>query len=208
MNGICYGPAPFADDLIGCEYDTRRLVRMSLEHNGSEWQGAVYPFSREPAGDEPTFEGPLSCRVAPNGDLYIGNIRDSGWGAGSNTGSLVRVRYRGQLEPGISRVRGTRDGFRIQFTTPVNPVEGANPSSYSIVSYRRTSTPAYGGDDVDRRAEKIVGVRVRPGDTEVAITLDELRDGFVYEIHMRNIGGTDTFFPAEAYYTLHHKMPD
>ena len=93
----------------------------------------MYPFSREPVGGEPTFEGPLSCRVSPQGDLYIGNIRDSGWGAGSNTGSIVRLRYRGQPAPGIAEVRAAHDGFTIEFTTPVDRTAAANPVSYSIV---------------------------------------------------------------------------
>ncbi len=91
---------PFAGHAIGCEYDTRRLVRMTLERVAGEYQGAVYPFSREPMGEEPTFEGPLVCQVAPDGDLYLGSIRDSGWGAGSNTGSLVRLRRKHEFAPG------------------------------------------------------------------------------------------------------------
>ena len=43
---------PLAGQLVGCEYDTRRLVRMSLERVGGQFQGAVYPFSREPTAGE------------------------------------------------------------------------------------------------------------------------------------------------------------
>ncbi len=205
VNGICYSSPPFVDHLIGCEYDTRRLVRMSLERVAGEYQGAVYPFSRDPVGHEPTFEGPLSCRVSPQGDLYIGNIRDSGWGAGSNTGSIVRLRYRGEPAPGIYEVRAARDGFTIVFTTPIDRVEAVNPTNYSTVSYRRISTPAYGGEDVDRRAETITAVKVYDSRT-VKLTLDDLREGFVYEFHLRNLAGGEEFFPAEAYYTLRHRV--
>jgi len=208
VNGIGYGTSPYGDDLIGCEYDTRRLVRMTLEMaNGKDWQGAVYPFSREPVAGEPTLEGPLSCSLSPSYDLYIGNIRDSGWGAGSNTGSIVRLRYRGEMPPGIERIRGRKHGFEIRFTTPVDPALAADPASYSIVSYRRISTPAYGGEDVDRRVEKIARIDVQKDNLGVTLTLDELRAGFVYEFHVRNIGGGETLFPAEAYYTLRHRMP-
>jgi glucose/arabinose dehydrogenase/cbb3-type cytochrome oxidase cytochrome c subunit len=222
VNGLCFlvppadSPAaqadksfgPFTGHLIGCEYDTRRMVRMSLERVAGDYQGAVYPFSRDPVGAEPTFEGPLSCRVSPQGDLYIGNIRDSGWGAGSNTGSIVRLRYRGQPAPGIAEVRAAHEGFTIAFTVPVDRAAAVNPASYSIVSYRRISTPAYGGEDVDRRAEKIAAVQVADDAQSVVLSLGELREGFIYEFHLRNLNGGKEFFPAEAYYTLRHKMPE
>lgn len=208
VNGLNSAPPPYAGDLIGCEYDTRRLVRMSLERVAGEFQGAVYPFSREPVSGEPTFEGPLCCATGPDGAYYIGNLRDSGWGAGSNTGSLVRLTQRGAPAPGIDRIELTSSGFRIRFTQPIDPSPATDPASYSIVSYRRVSTPAYGGDDQDRRAEKVVHVDLGADNRTVVLTLDELREGFVYEFHLRglSIDGSE-FFPAEAYYTLKHRIP-
>jgi mono/diheme cytochrome c family protein len=213
VNGICFLPAdrgqhgPFAGHLIGCEYDTRRLVRMSLEQVAGEFQGAVYPFSIEPTAGEETFEGPLTCQVAPSGDLYVGNIRDSGWGAGANTGSLVRLRANGQLPAGIAEVRAHQGGFAIEFTQPLDRARVGSPSSYAISSYRRESTPAYGGPDLERRAEKVRTVEVAEDGRRVTITLGDLREGFVYEFHLRNLVGKGAFFPAEAYYTLRHRLP-
>ena len=215
VNGLCFlhvpgeGDAaakehfgPFADHLVGCEYDTRRLVRMSLEKVGGEYQGAVYPLSREPAAGEETFEGPVSCAVSPKGDLYVGNLRASGWGAGSNTGSIVRLRWQGQQPPGIAEVRSRHDGFVITFTQPVDHSLASDKTNYAISSYRRISTSAYGGPDVDRRIETIERVRVADDGASVTITLPELRSGFVYDFHLRNLTHGDAFFPAEAYYTL------
>jgi len=207
VNGLSGAPPRYSGDLIGCEYDTRRLVRMSLERVAGEFQGAVYPFSREPVANEPTFEGPLCCATGPDGAFYIGNIRDSGWGAGSNTGSIVRLTPAVE-SAGIHRVHLRENGFAISFSGSINPTTAADPASYSVVSFRRTSTPAYGGEDQDRRAEKIAKVELQPDNRTVLLMLDELREGFVYEFHLRNLsedGGE--FFPAEAYYTLRHRMP-
>jgi glucose/arabinose dehydrogenase len=221
VNGICFLETPqavrasagadlfgpFEGHLVGCEYDTRRLVRMSLERVAGDFQGAVYPFSVEaPAGEE-TFEGPIACRVAPDGDLYIGNIRDSGWGAGSNTGSLVRIRRQGELAAGIAEVRASAGGFTILFTQPVDRAKAADPANYAISSFRRIATPAYGGEDVDRRVETIRAAGVSDDARQVTVELDALREGFVYEFHLRNLGGGERFFPDEAYYTLRHRAP-
>jgi hypothetical protein len=208
VNGLGGAPRPYTGDLIGCEYDTRRLVRMSLERIAGEFQGAVYPFSRDPVANEPTFEGPLCCATGPDGAFYVGNIRDSGWGAGSNTGSIVRITGNDQPVAGIDRVELTDSGFRIRFTQPVASDAAANPASYSVVSFRRISTPAYGGEDQDRRAEKPASVTLDADGRAVLITLNELREGFVYEFHLRNLSADGgEFFPAEAYYTLKHRLP-
>jgi len=166
----------------------------------------VYPFSIEPPLGEETFEGPLTCQISPSGDLYVGNIRDSGWGAGANTGSLVRLRACGELPPGIAEVRAQKSGFAVEFTQPLDGARAGKPGNYAISSYRREPTPAYGGPDLDRRTEKIRSIEVAEDGRRVRIALDELREGFVYEFHLRNLVDQGVFFPAEAYYTLRHSV--
>jgi hypothetical protein len=194
---------PFEGHLIGCEFDTRRLIRMSLEKVGDTYQGAAYPFSLEPAAGEPTFEGPVVCAVSPIGDLYVGNLRDSGWGGGQNTGSIVRVRRSGKLPVGIAEVRARHDGFIIDFTAPVDRSRAADPASYAITSYRRITTPAYGGPDVERESESITAVDLSPDGRLATLHLKRMRAGFVYELQVKNLAGDgQPFYPAEAHYSL------
>ena len=112
--------------------------------------------------------------MSPRGELYIGSIRDSGWGAGNNIGEIVRVRIEPDKLPcGIAEVRATKTGFTIEFFQPIHRTKAADLTSYSLSSYRRESTPAYGGPDLDRLTqytEKIVAgkwigrVDYKPGD--------------------------------------------
>ncbi|HEY4311992.1 MAG TPA: PA14 domain-containing protein [Pirellulales bacterium] len=216
VNGICFLNTPeqlrastgrdvfgpWEGHLVGCEYDTRRLVRMSLERVGETYQGAAYPLSVEPADGEETFEGPIACQVAPDGALFIGNMRDSGWGAGQNTGSIVRLRATGHSPAGIAEVCAAADGFTIHFTRPVRAA-AADVASYVVESYRRVPTSDYGGPDIDRRTERIRGVTLADDNCTVHLTFDDLRPGFVYEFHLKNLAGPgEVFHPAEAYYTL------
>jgi len=208
---------PFEGHILGCEFDTRRLVRMTLEKIGDIYQGAVYPFSlerNEEVGSEtqptrqPTFIGPIVAGVSPRGDVYVGCLRDSGWGGSNNIGGLVRLHPMiDQLPTGIAEVQAQPHGFRILFTKPIDSSRAILPTSYVIGSYRRISTPDYGGPDVDRRIEKPLAVRVSDDGRIVELDLAEMRTGFVYEFHLRNLAmqessGISTFFPAEAYYTL------
>lgn len=218
VNGICFLHTPpvvrkqlgrelfgpFEGHLIGCEYDTRSLVRMSLERVGESYQGAVYPFSRATANGEESLLGPLVCQVAPDGDLYVGNIRDSAWGGGANNGSLVRMRPQENLPIGIAEVRATNDGFVIDFTQPLDIATAQDANFFSVSSFRRIPTPDYGGPDQDRRSEKILAAQASLGGRSVRLQLAELREGFVYEIRVRPKGGA-RWEPAEAYYTLLHR---
>jgi len=204
INGICFlGDGPFDGHLIGCEFDTRRLIRMSLQRVGDDDQGAVYPFSIEPEEGQETFEGPVVCAVAPNGDIYIGNLRDSGWGGGHNTGSIVRLRRTGDLPLGIAEVRATSDGFTIDFTQPVDRAAAEQVRHYAISSYRRIATSAYGSPDIDREAEMIDSLEVAADGLRATLRLARLRPGFVYEFRLSHLGpANEIFFPGEAHYTL------
>jgi mono/diheme cytochrome c family protein len=220
VNGICflYTPeklkketgkeafGPLEGQLVGCEYDTRRLIRMSLQKIGETYQGCAYPLSQEPSSPEKGFLGPIVCAVSPRGELYVGSIRESGWGAGNNVGEIVKIKFEPEKLPcGIAEVKAMKGGFSIDFLKEVDAKKAADIANYSISSYRRISTPTYGGPDVDRRIEKIDSVELSADRRRVTVQLPELRTGgFVYEIQLKNIAPADAeFFPTEAYFTLH-----
>ena len=227
VNGICFLPSapqqpdtpqqnraepidygPFAGHLIGCEYTTRQLIRMSLQFVGDTLQGAVYPFTQPAEKEADNLLGPVVCAVGPGGSLYVGNMRDSGWGGGTNRGSIVRFVPTGKWPLGIAEVRARRDGFTIEFTGPVDRRAAADVRHYKIASYRRIPTPAYGGPDVDRRDESILQLDVAPDARHVTVHLEPLRKGFVYEFHLAAIGPNHTsLWPAEAYYTVNAVPP-
>ena len=218
VNGICFlatPPAlraqgqtrlfgPLEGHLVGCEYDTRRLIRMTLDAVGDTFQGAAYPLSIPPEEVHAGLLGPIVCAVSPSGVLYVGEIRDSGWGAGNNIGQITQVRCDPAALPcGIAQVRATPTGFELEFFQPVEEQRASDPASYRIESYRRESTPAYGGPDLDRRQETISAIEVARDGRHVRLTLPHLREGYVYEFKLRNLSRDGkVFHPDEAHYTL------
>ena len=196
-----YGP--FEGHMVACDYDPRKMVRVSLHRVGDTYEGAVYPFSYRPGPNDDAMIGPIVCQVAPDGDIYVGSIRDSAWGAGRNVGELIRLRIGDKLPPGIAEIRATDRGFTVDFTQAVDPRRAGDATSYAIESFRRVATPSYGGDDVDRRREKIAAVEVSSDHRRVTLTLGELRRGHVYEFQLKNLtADASEFFPAEAFYSL------
>ncbi|MCA9161104.1 MAG: hypothetical protein KDA72_22390, partial [Planctomycetales bacterium] len=224
---------PFEGHLIGCEMNGRFLVRMSLQKVGDTFQGAAYLFSHPPSEHEvlrsavasesdnvarrsavgsdlkPTsFEGPIVCEVSPNAEIYVGNLHDSGWGGGQNTGSIVRLTPTGELPLGIAEVRATANGFEIDFTHAIDSDKARDVSHYQLRSYQRISTPAYGGDDQDQRNEPIQSVNLSEDRRRVTLELKSLRAGFVYELNVAPLGADGTaLFPSQAHYSM-RSIPD
>jgi hypothetical protein len=213
VNGICFLETPpesaaknlfgpFEGHLIGCEYDSRRLVRMSLQRVGDTFQGGIYPLTN--ASGTASLLGPVVCAVSPKGYLYIGEMRDSGWGAGNNNGEIVQMRFDPSALPvGISEIRAADATLEIHFTKPVDAKLGGGASNYQVSSYTRESTPIYGGNDKDRRNETVKAVSLSSDRKVARLEIGSLRPGYVYEIHVQSLVASDKlFFPAEGYFTL------
>ena len=215
VNGICFleTPAelrerggdvfgPFEGHLVGCEYDTRRLIRMTLQDVDGTIQGAAYPFSVTQA-DNSTL-GPISVAVSPDGGLYMGGILDSGWGGGNNVGEIVRFDPQiDRLPHGICEVLAVADGIEVRFTRPVDLQLAAQLDNYIVESFFRIPTPAYGGDDYDRRQHRLTAVTVADDGLSLRLSLNDLSVGRVYHLRLQSLINDEVkFFPAEAYLTV------
>ena len=88
----------------------------------------------------------------------------------------------------------------------MNPIDAAKAqqvAAYQLRSYRRISTPAYGGDDQDERRELVESVTVSYDAKQIQLNLSSLRAGFVYEINVGEIGiEGEELFPNQAHYTM------
>jgi mono/diheme cytochrome c family protein len=215
VNGICflqgyaagnsdYEPVfgPLEGQVVGCEYDTRRLIRMSLQQVGATLQGAAYPLSGTASAADRDLLGPVNCVVGPDNALWLAELRDAGWGAGPNIGRLTRLEFLPERLPcGIAEVRAVEGGIHVRWTRPIEPTLSGVVERYRVASYTRISTPKYGGDDVDRRQEEVIGVVCDPDKLGVLIKLQPLRLGFVYELRVNDM--PQGFFPSEAHMTVY-----
>jgi hypothetical protein len=200
-------PHPFAGHGIGCEYDSRYLIRFSVQKVGDTYQGAVYPLSLDQVPPEkPNFEGTLCGGISPQGDIYIGCIHDSGWLGGLNVGSLFRLRQAGPIPLGIREIRANPDGFSIDFTGPVDPQLAADVKNFTISAYTREWQGDYATPDSQRHIVGIKSVSATTDHRGVILQTDKLREGFVYELTCGKIGRDAAFalWPATGHYTVNH----
>lgn len=189
---------------IGCEYDSRFLVRFTVQQVGDTVQGACYYFSRphQSAGGQ-NFVGPLCGAVAPNGDIYIGSIHDSGWLGGLNTGAITQLRRTGHMPNGIRELRAIHDGFEIEFLHPVDPQAAGNPERYAISGYTRKWSGNYATSDSGRHRVKIRSISVSKDARRVRLTVDRLKERYVYDVTCNCLETDDQpLWPATGHYTM------
>lgn len=187
---------------IGCEYDSRFLIRFTYEKVDGVMQGAVYYFSLPDQGaGGKNFNGPICGGVAPNGDIYIGSIHDSGWLGGRNTGAIVRLRANGKRPNGIKVARATPDGFELEFFKPLSGDAAVDASSYTVSGYTRKWQGSYATPDSGRHTLKVTNATRSEDGRRIRLIVPGLKTGHVYEIGCAKAG--DKLFPTEAHYTLH-----
>ena len=190
---------------IGCEYDLRFLIRFTIQDVDGVLQGAAYPFSRpmQDAGGS-NFIGPMCSAVSPEGDLYIGCIRDSGWQGGLNTGAITRLSPEPETLPnGIQEVTATATGFRVTFFGPIDQVAGSDLTSYTMRGYTRVWAGSYATPDSDEHSCTVQSVQPGEDGRTVLLRVRDLKPGHVYQLNLTGpLAASQPLWPAEAHYSL------
>jgi hypothetical protein len=198
-------PAPFAGHGIGCEFNLKFLVRFTLQRVGETYQGAIYLFSQPPGKETAGQFLPVVCAgVSPKGDIYLGDLFDSGWLGGGNVGEIVRLRYRGSIPLGIREIQAYEGKFLVSFTAPVDRQAASKPDSYDISGYTRVWGGQYATPDSGRHKLAVHAVDVAADGRSVVLHVDKQQAGHVYDVTCSRIG-TDPnvpLWPSAGHYTM------
>lgn len=213
VNGVAVWPRstkhPFAGQIVGAEYNTRFLIRCSLQEVDGVLQGAVYPLTKpgETNGVE-EFLGPMGVTFGPQGELYVSSIHDSGWLGGLNTGDIVKLTPNETLPNGLKEVRATPTGFALEFVHPIDKTKATRPAAYKIAGYQRVWQGTYATEDSGRHTVEIRTVTISDDAKTVSLDVQGLKPGFVYDITVEPIGAGagSSLWPHQATYTL-HRLP-
>lgn len=189
---------PFAGQCFVGDQTRSMIMRVFLEKINGRYQGACFPFRNG-------FQcGINRLTFGPDGSLYAGQT-NRGWGSvGGKPYGLERLVYTGVEPFEIHAMRLTRTGFDLTFTKPLEPTSAERLAAYSIQSFTHYYWGTYGSPEVDRRAEKINGVKVSSDRRTVSLVVPGFRPGRIYELHLDGIKSTsgDPVLHPEAYYTL------
>ena len=211
VNSITFFPKDYAiSELaghgVGCEYDTRCLIRFTVQDVNGTMQGASYRFSLpDQPGGGGNFVGPVASAIGPDGGLYIGSIWDSGWQGGTNTGTIERMVPAQRMPNGIREIRATAQGFEVSFFHPVTASKATDVNNWSLQGYTRSWGGSYATPDSDRDPVVPSALTVSDDLKTVSIQTAALKAGYVYEISVKkplDESAAADFWPTEGHYSM------
>ena len=190
---------PFAGQLFCGEFTMSFVSRVFLEKVGGEYQGACFRFR------EGLDCAALRLQWGANGSMYIGQS-NRGWNSlGTKSYGLQHLQWTGKTPFEIKKMSAQRDGFHLQFTQSVVTETALNAKSYAVTSYTYPYQSKYGGEPVDVKMHTVRVVGLDASGGVVRLAIDEMRPGYVYELHapgIRNLSQGKPLLHSAAYYTL------
>jgi hypothetical protein len=201
-NGLVYDTTggkfgPFAGQFFTAGWTDRGgIIRVQVEQVNGVFQGACFPFWGK------GMLGPLALAFDPRGRLFVGAITEGSCGAHPDRGALFRIAFTGRTPFEIRSIHAQPHGFRLVFTTPVDPRTARDPASYSVEHFRYAYSAEYGSPELDRTRAAVV--RAAPLDDGYTVDLETspLVKDRVYMIQAtgaRSAKGETLVNPAGAY---------
>ncbi|MBI3857897.1 MAG: hypothetical protein HY293_19640 [Planctomycetes bacterium] len=202
INGVTYDATggkfgPFAGQFFMAELMFGgAIIRAAVETVNGEVQGSCFPFWGK------GLMGPVVLTFDPKGRLWVGSITEPGWMAQPDRGGVFRIDFTGEAPFEMKEIRVRPDGFRIAFTTPVDPKTAADPAAYQVEHYRYEYTGAYGSPELDRTRATVEKVVVAADGRFADLTLPPLVKDRVYLITakgLKSAKGEPLVHPQGAY---------
>ncbi|SEL49127.1 plastocyanin/azurin family copper-binding protein [Parapedobacter koreensis] len=189
----------FKDQLFVGDEGHANIVRVSLEQVNGAYQGVVFPFRKDFAS------GILRMEWGTDGSLFVG-MSDRGWSStGTERYGLQRLVWTGKVPFEMQSVSARSDGFEIQFTLPVDSASATDPANYQLSSFDYYYHQTYGSDVADLKESRIAGILLSADRKTVRLVLDEMREGYLYEINcdgIRQQGSGAPLLHAFGFYSL------
>jgi mono/diheme cytochrome c family protein len=202
LNGVTYDHTagkfgPFAGQFFMAELMFGgAIIRASVEKVNGEYQGSCFAFWGK------GLLGPVVLTFDPKGRLWVGGITEPGWMAQPDRGAVYRIDFTGETPFEVREIRVLPQGFRLIFTSPVDPRTAADPASYALEHYRYEYTGAYGSPELDRTRVSVERVAVASDGLSTDLTTSPLVKDRVYLISARGVTsakGEAVVHPLGAY---------
>nr|WP_295921926.1 hypothetical protein [uncultured Dyadobacter sp.] len=174
---------PFAGQFFIGEMNQGRIVRVMLEEVGGAFQGACIPFF----DGNGLRKGNNRLAFAPDGSLWVGQA-EHGW-AGDK--GIQRISFTGTTPMEIQSMQLTKTGFELTFTQPLDHTAATDLANYRFRSYFYEYHKAYGSDQFDVKPVPVTEIRVSGDSRKVYVSLQQLQEGYIYELTLDNIKAAD-----------------
>ncbi|MDX2301350.1 MAG: plastocyanin/azurin family copper-binding protein [Microscillaceae bacterium] len=191
---------PFAGQMLVGDQGQSKIMRVYQEKVKGEYQGACFPFK------EGFSSGVLRMTWGKDNTLYVG-MTSRGWSStGPDMFGLEKLKWTKKVPFEIREIHAKPDGFELVFTQEINPETASKIESYQVSDFTYKYHHLYGSPPINLQEREIGKVELSTDRRKVRIFLDNLREGYAYEIKaegIRNQKG-ESLLHNFAYYTLNN----
>jgi hypothetical protein len=191
---------PFENQFFLGDYSLSVVMRASTELVNGVWQGACYPFR------EGLATGIMNVEFSPRGQLMTGGFTtNSQWPVrGTTPFALQRIDWTGEVPFEIREIRIRKDGFRLEFTKPVDAAVAAKVGVYGITTYTHVYDAGYGSPEVDQTTPKVLKAEPAADGMSVVLQLDRVVEDHIHDFDLSGMVGADgrRLLHHKAYYTV------
>ena len=191
---------PFENQFFLGDYSLSVVMRASTELVNGVWQGACYPFR------EGLATGIMNVEFSPGGQLMTGGFTtNSQWPVrGTTPYALQRIDWTGEVPFEIREIRIRKDGFRLEFTKPVDRETAAKVGIYGITTYTHVYDAGYGSPEVDQTTPKVLKAEPAADGMSVVVQLDRVVEDHIHDFDLSGMVGADgrKLLHHKAYYTV------
>ena len=132
---------PFAGDMLHLSYGHCALFKVLLDKVDGEYQGGVVKFPLK--FDSGIMRGRFNER---DGQLYVAGLNV--WQSdGARKGAVHRVRYTGQSVNMPTKLRATKQGVELTFTSPLDEASVADVGNWAVEQWNYQWTSGYGSPE-------------------------------------------------------------
>ena len=173
---------PFAGQMFVPDYVTPRIFRVMIDEVAGEVQCAATTFF----DGAPLRTANVRVAFAPDGSLWAcQSERKLGW---PGAAGIQRITWTGKVPLDVHAVKLTAKGFDFTFTQAVDISARAElAASFKGVSYYYQYHGDYGSPRTDIHPFKVTRTTVSEDGRKVALELDRLQPGYVYQFDLRGL---------------------
>lgn len=196
---------PYKGQMIHGDVTHGGVKRVFVEEIEGQLQGCVFRFTQ---GLE---AGVNRLKWGPDGSLYIGGIGNPGnWGQpGKKWYGLQKLTYNGKTAFEMLAVRLLSNGVELEFTEPLNAIDGWDPLAYEVRQWYYLPSEEYGGPKMNEQKLKVISATVSADRKKVFLEVDNIKEGHVVYVRLDDhfISSTGkSLWTTEAWYTV-NKIP-
>jgi uncharacterized cupredoxin-like copper-binding protein/glucose/arabinose dehydrogenase len=194
---------PFEGQLFVGDQGQSKIMRVYLEKVKGAYQGVAFPFR------EGFSSGVLRLNWGSDGSMFVG-MTSRGWGStGTDPFGLQRLEWNGKIPFEIKTIKALPDGFKLEFTQPVDEKKGLDVNSYEITRFTYMYSYLYGSPVINQGNCPLRAITISSDRLTVRLVVDSLKLGYIHEIKAKGVRSSENYALLHdvGYYTLNN-IPD